>query len=430
MLEQILIGQYRYLAPIPGKTLEHLPDLRETVLSEMDGVAAFPEIDLQGVVHGEMLDGMRSVWVKQMQGERRRKTEFRPGRTFEAEVGNLHTGHPQSAPACVSPLLLNPKPGQGWSLTPGSLRSSPQPSILCLAMHPIIPLYDAHNHLHAPWLQSQREQIRHTLENLGLQESVVNGSSQADWPQVLNLAKEIPWVIPSLGLHPWDVGNRGAHWYDDLRMLLLETPGAQVGEIGLDRWMLDRAKPDDPRLTGLRRASIDEQTEIFSQQFELSVELDRIPSIHCLDAYGTLLECLRSLSTTRRGFLLHSYNGSAEMVASFDELGAYFSFNGAFLDPKRTKVHEAFRQVPIERLLVETDAPAMAPPKAWRKFELPNAEGDATVNHPANIQAVYEGLSGLLGMPVEELARRCEENFERLFLPRTRRSGKDSTEWS
>ena len=147
----------------------------------------------------------------------------------------------------------------------------------------------------------------------------------------------------------------------------------------------------------------------------LQVELDRPATIHCLRAWGALDEILRRVPLPRRGFLLHAYGGPAEMVAGFAELGAYFSFNGSFLAEKKTRQRAAFRSVPADRLLVETDAPTKPPPPELNRFPLP-AGPEGPLNHPANIVVAYEQLAKLRGLSLAELAAQVEQNFCRLFL--------------
>lgn len=276
--------------------------------------------------------------------------------------------------------------------------------------------HDAHNHLQDDWLAPHLGKIAGQLAALGLRSAVVNGTCEDDWARVSELSRQYPFVAPSFGLHPWDVGNRSPAWLEKLTAILATHPGAGVGEIGLDRWILERARPDDPRLAGLRRAPLDEQTEVFVAQLQLAARDNRPATIHCLDAWGALDEVLRTAKLPARGFLLHAYSGPAEMIRGFADLGAYFSFNGSFLDEKKARHRETFKQVPRERLLVETDAPAMPLPQPWRTYKLPPAPGGQTVNHPCNIEAAYSGLAAFLGIPVETLAEATAKNFGRLFL--------------
>lgn len=277
------------------------------------------------------------------------------------------------------------------------------------------PLYDAHNHLHDDWLAPHLDAIGADLRAIGLRRAVVNGTCEADWPAVASLAARFPWALPSYGLHPWDAGNRTEGWFDRLKALLAAEPRAAVGEIGLDRWILDRARPDDPRLTGLRRAPLEEQGEVFIKQLSFAAAENRPVTLHCLQAYGALEGLLRHVNTPARGFLLHAYGGPWEMVPVFADRGAYFSFNGAFLDPRHSAKLGVFKKIPADRLLVETDAPAMPLPADRARFTLPPATDGSPVNHPANLAATYAALADLRGVPLEELAAQVEENFLRLF---------------
>lgn len=276
-------------------------------------------------------------------------------------------------------------------------------------------LYDAHNHLQDAWLEPHLDRIATDLESASVAGMVVNGTEPADWPQVAALAQRFLWVTPSYGLHPWDCGNRPVDWQEQLRARLTVEPRAKVGEVGIDRWILDRAKPDDPRLAGLRRAPLEEQIEVFAWQMELAADLNRAASIHCIDAWGALFDALRAVRHPPVGFLLHAYAGPAEMVKPFVDLGAYFSFNGSYLDPKRDRLRETFKSVPPDRLLVETDAPAMPLSNRWRTHDLPDRPTGTPVNHPANLAGVYAGLAEFLDEPLADLATRVEANFHRLF---------------
>ena len=275
--------------------------------------------------------------------------------------------------------------------------------------------YDAHNHLNDSVLAPHLDRILADLTATGVRRVVANGASEADWPDVSSLAAAHAIVLPSYGLHPWDVGNRTPDWQENLLVRLDADPRAGVGEIGLDRWMLDRAKPDDPHFIGLHRAPIEEQMEVFLWQLALAGERNLPASIHCLDAFGPLYDALRTAKRPPRGFLLHAYNGPAEMVAGFAKLGAYFSFNGGFLDPRKQRLRAVYAAVPADRLLVETDAPAMRLPADREQFPpLPAADG-TLANHPANLATTYAALADWRGVELSTLATQVEENFLRLF---------------
>lgn len=276
-------------------------------------------------------------------------------------------------------------------------------------------LFDAHNHLQDAWLVPHHAQILADLARAGVGRIVVNGTCPADWTDVAALARAHPVVRPSFGLHPWDAGNATSSWRDDLQRALDDAPGSAVGEIGIDRWILDRARPDDPRLAGLRRAPLAEQTEVFLWQLELAARRNLPVTIHCLDAWGELLRILRHAARPARGFLLHAYGGSAELARDFAALGAYFSFNTAFVDARHAARRTVFAALPADRILAETDAPAMPPPPDGRLYPLPGLADGTALNHPANVVVAYAGLAAARGAAVDSLTAQVAENFHRFF---------------
>jgi len=261
-------------------------------------------------------------------------------------------------------------------------------------------LYDAHNHLQDDRFGGQQAKLLAACQPTGLVRMVVNGACEADWPQVLALARAYPEVLPSFGYHPWYLAERTPHWLENLVHFLDQIPAA-VGEIGLDRW-----KP------GL---SYEGQEEGFIAQLRLAAERNLPVSIHCLQTWGRLLEILQAEPRPKRGFLLHSYGGPVEMVKSFASLGAYFSLPGYYAHDRKMRQRESFRQIPLERLLIETDAPDQILPEERTSHPWRDPISGTVLNHPANIGAVYQFAAELRQVPLAELAPQVEENFLRLF---------------
>ncbi len=260
---------------------------------------------------------------------------------------------------------------------------------------------DAHNHLHDDRFAGRQAELVAASRAVGVVRMVVNGSGEADWPQVAALAREFPdFVVPSFGFHPWYVGARTARWRETLVEWLDATPGAVVGEIGLDRW-----KP------GLAYAG---QEEVFVAQLRLAAERNVVASVHCLQTWGRLWELLRANPRPARGFLLHSYGGPAEMVGPLAKLGAHFSFPGYFMHERKARQRDTFKRVPADRLLVETDAPDQLLPDAANAHPLTDLRTGQPLNHPANLPAVYQFLADLRGEPLATLVAQVEANFRRL----------------
>ena len=259
--------------------------------------------------------------------------------------------------------------------------------------------YDAHNHLQDDRFAGRQGELLVVCEKSGIARMVVNGACESDWPQVATLAWENKMVLPSFGYHPWYLSERTPDWRENLEQFLDKVPSA-VGEIGLDRW-----KPD---------LSYAGQEEVFLAQLQIAAKRNLPVSIHCLQAWGRLLELLQNNPRPARGFVLHSFGGAAEMIPALAKLGAHFSFPGYFLHDHKIRRHETFKHVPADRLLVETDAPDQLLPEDKISFPLVGADGQP-LNHPANLPAVYAGLAEVLGENLESLAARVEENFQRVF---------------
>ncbi len=260
--------------------------------------------------------------------------------------------------------------------------------------------FDAHNHLQDERLDPCRAAIAAQLPQQGLVRAVVAGSGEEDWPAVASLAKQYPWVIPSFGVHPWYVQEQSPAWREKLEQCLREYQQAGVGEIGLDRWIKD--------------ADVPLQVKFFREQLAMAERHNRAATIHCLRAFGLLEETLRSSPRPARGFLLHSYGGPAEMVPGFVKLGAYFSVSPYFFHERKAAQLQTFRHVPMDRLLLETDAPDMWPPDSINPHPLNDAAGNP-LNHPANIELVYREMAKLRGVNTEALAQQVEQNFVTLF---------------
>lgn len=260
-------------------------------------------------------------------------------------------------------------------------------------------LVDAHLHLQDDFLTERLEDVLLAAEQVGVVWLISNGSEEADWPEVLAQAQSRRQILPCFGLHPWYVGQRSPRWLECLEEHLDAIPSA-VGEIGLDRWK----EPRDE----------DAQEEVFRLQLAVARRRGVPAMIHCVRAWGWLMEVLRSEPPLPAGFLLHAYGGPAELIKPLAEMGAYFSYGGSTLDERKKLRRETLPLIPKDRLLVETDAPDMPPPPAHCFRPLRDARG-RPVNEPANLRPILQGLANLLGVEEEHLARQVWENSCRFF---------------
>lgn len=255
---------------------------------------------------------------------------------------------------------------------------------------------DAHNHLQDPRLPPLDGAMVASLRALGIRQAVVNGTRESDWPDVARLARMFPsFVIPSFGLHPWHVAGRSSAWLETLEGFLEAHPACPVGEIGLDRWVENH----DPGV----------QSRVFQAQMELAARLNRPVTIHCLKAWEDLAQIWPDLPPRPGRCLLHGFTGGRDLARVWIKNGCLLGFGGATLYPRKSAAREAFQVIPVENILLETDAPDMAGPEEFRTHHLPDPKG----HHPGNLPRYGEILAELRGMGTEALARTVDSNFRR-----------------
>lgn len=260
---------------------------------------------------------------------------------------------------------------------------------------------DAHNHLQDERFRDEQSALLTECATYGDILSTVNGACPQDWPLVAELARRHPCVIPNFGVHPWYINDLPTNWKEMLTGYLDATPSG-VGEVGIDGW---RKEFDAVK-----------QEEIFIAQLQIAADRNLPLSVHGLRRWGRLLEILTKYPRPKRGFLLHSYGGPAEMIAAFAKLGGYFSCPGFFLNAGREMKLRVFLSVPSDRLLLETDAPDQCLAEELDRYKLRNPQDPTRrINHPANIVTIYEQFAATVGESVESLSSRIAANYSALF---------------
>ena len=264
---------------------------------------------------------------------------------------------------------------------------------------PDLPLVDAHMHLQEEVFEGHVEGVVERARAAGVLFLMCNGTHPGDWDRTIELARTYRGVASCLGLHPWFLEERPDDWLDRLVQAVEATPSC-IGEVGLDATAWGRGIR--PQLDALR------------PQLELAKRLGRPAMLHCVRAFGHLLAALTEVGPLPGGFLLHSYAGPPDLVPQFARLGAFFSFGGNVLDDRHKRARRSLDCVPLDRLLIETDAPALLPPPEFRTHVL---QGDAgrLWNEPANLPAIMAGIADLRKMPSDELAGTVWANARRLF---------------
>ena len=196
-------------------------------------------------------------------------------------------------------------------------------------------------------------------------------------------------VSLACGVHPLDLEDEPFN-YDRLLQLAAHPKVVAVGEIGLDYYY----SVDNKAL----------QQEVFAQQVQAANVLNKPVIIHTRAAREDTIRILRENDAQKCGGVLHCFTENLEMAKQGLDLGFYISFSGIITFKNAEEIRAVARQVPLDRLLVETDSPYLAPVPYRGKQ-----------NQPAYVREVCEYVATLKGVSVEEFAQITTQNFERLF---------------
>ena len=248
---------------------------------------------------------------------------------------------------------------------------------------------DTHAHLEMEAFDRDREEVLERAVEAGLTAIVTVGTTLADCEKAVALAGRYPLLYAAVGIHPHEVKGIDSGTYDALRLLARRDKVVAVGEIGLDFYY-----DHSPREVQIRR---------FAEQLDLAEELDKPVIIHDREAHAETLGILRPRKGRLRG-VLHCFSGDRAMARECIDMGFYLSVAGTVTYRKADQLRGVAREMPLERLLIETDAPYLAPQ--------PHRGGR---NEPAYVVETAGCLAEIRGLPVDELIRRTAANARRLF---------------
>ena len=250
-------------------------------------------------------------------------------------------------------------------------------------------LFDTHAHYDSHKFDADRDAVLSALPGQGVALVVNPGCDLDSSRRAVALAERYPFVYAAVGVHPEDCGGWQDGHLDELRELAAHPRVVAVGEIGLDYYW----KENPPK---------ELQQQVFRAQLALGLELDLPVIIHDREAHGDCMDIVREFPDVRGVF--HCYSGSAGMAQELVRRGWMISFTGVLTYPNARKAVEAAQAVPLDRIMIETDSPYMAPvPHRGKR------------NHSGYVAHICERLAELKGISAEECARITLENGRRFF---------------
>lgn len=255
-------------------------------------------------------------------------------------------------------------------------------------------LVDSHAHLEMDAFDADRDAVLERARAAGVGFILAIGNAHPEggsMDRALELCRRHPGLATTAGIHPHDARIASDAWYARLAERLREPEVWAVGEIGLDYYY-----DHSPR---------DAQRGVFRDLLVMAREADRPVIIHARDATADLLDILeRHWTPPNPGGIMHCFAGDPAMAARCLALGFHVSFAGPITFPKGDNVRTAAAAVPVDRLLVETDAPYLAPvPRRGKP------------NRPAYVQFTVEFLATLRDEDPDDIAKLTSDNAGRIF---------------
>ncbi|TGN38128.1 TatD family hydrolase [Marinobacter confluentis] len=250
-------------------------------------------------------------------------------------------------------------------------------------------LIDAHCHFDFPCFDGQRGQVLEQARSAGMSHLVIPGVRRADWGRVSRVASEYEGLYYCLGIHPWFIGE---HTSDDLRALELAFQTrpdrcVALGECGLDRLSGDLA----------------DQYPWFEAQVDIAADAHLPLVVHSVRTHDQVAEVLRRKQFAGR-VLVHGFSGSYQQASRLVDLGCFIGVGGVVTQDRANKTRDTLARLPVDSLILETDAPDMAPQGV-----------EPGKNSPAYLGRILSALADVRKADQESLGRALLCNVQRFY---------------
>lgn len=257
---------------------------------------------------------------------------------------------------------------------------------------------DSHAHLDGEKFASDQEQVIERAREAGVEAIVAigNGDGPDQVDCAIRLAERYDFIYATLGIHPHEARLANESAYQNMERLARHPKVIAWGEIGLD-YFYDHSVREVQR-------------EVFTRQMELAAAAKLPIVIHCRPSEGSdnawedCFELLREQWSTGLGGILHCFTGTWQQAKAALDMGFMISFAGNLTFPKAQPIRDAAMEVPLDRILIETDSPFLAPvPHRGKR------------NEPAFVKETAHKLADLRGLTTQEVGERTTRNFYKFF---------------
>lgn len=245
-------------------------------------------------------------------------------------------------------------------------------------------LFDSHCHLNHSPLVDNLTQVLHQADKKNINHFLVPATGSDDWSITLQLAQSYSQLYAAIGIHPWFVADYNDSAFSQLEQLLHHNPQALIGEIGLD--FIRSHSPTDKNL----------QISCFEAQLQLAKAAQRPVIIHHVHATDACLHSIKRCRFTNGG-IAHAFSGSLEEAQAWFRHGFLIGVGSLLLRPQAKKIRLIAEKMPLQHMVIETDAPYMSP--------LPKQN-----NSPDNLRQIAEIIAKLRNCHWQDIATITSEN--------------------
>ncbi|KAF5084172.1 putative metal-dependent hydrolase YcfH [anaerobic digester metagenome] len=249
--------------------------------------------------------------------------------------------------------------------------------------------FESHAHLDDKRFREDREELLGLLPSCGIDYVVNVGCDVKSSKQSIRLAERYDYIFASVGIHPHELYDMSSQTIEELRRLSQHKKVVAIGEIGLDYYY-----DTHPR---------ELQQFWFRQQLRLAEFVNKPVIIHSRDASQETFDIM-STSNVRKG-VIHCYSGSAPMAVEYTKMGFYIGIGGVVTFPNAKKMVEVVEAIPLEKILIETDSPYLAPtPNRGKR------------NDPRNLEYIVTKIAEIKNISPENVANITSKNAQNLFF--------------
>lgn len=251
-------------------------------------------------------------------------------------------------------------------------------------------IFDTHAHYDDDAFDEDREELLGSLQEQGISNVVNVGASLSSCHQTLALIKEYDFMYGAIGVHPSETAELNEENFEWLKKAAQEKKIVAVGEIGLDYYW------DEPER--------DIQKKWFRRQLELAREIKLPVIIHSRDAAQDTYEIMKEHHAEEIGGVVHCYSYSLEMAKEFEKMGFYFGIGGVLTFNNAKKLKEVVEYLPLEKIVLETDCPYLAP--------VPNR---GKRNSSLNLRYVAEKIAEIKNISYDVVIEETTKNAKKLY---------------